>query len=128
MSFTANAWRLVGLPGVLTMQNSLTELLWHSKYLKWLQQPPSPWNLTQSKPDINGVKRKYCGVHLINFYGWPSKIFYDLLKFRGNPFLHLPENLLLNRFFLSCVLENFLVYAYYWRIDKVINQHFIQSN
>ena len=68
---------------------------------------PMKFDTKQNKPDINGVKEENCHVHLINFCGWPFKIFYDLLKFWWNPFLHLPENLLLNRSVLLCLLKMF---------------------
>ena len=45
------------------------------KYLKWLNQRSSPWNLTQSKSDENRVKGKNGRVQPINFCGWPSKIY-----------------------------------------------------
>ena len=94
--------------GALTMQKLIkTELLWFSKYLKWLHQLPSPWNLRQSKLYTNGVKGKNGRVHPIDFCGWPSKIFHGLLKFPGNPFLHLPENLLLTRSFLLCLFKQY---------------------
>ena len=57
------------------------------------------------KPDTSRAKGKNGRVHPINFCGWPSKIFHDLLKFRRNPFLHFPENVLLNRYFLLCLFE-----------------------
>ena len=60
--------------------------MWLSKYLKWLNQPPSTLYLRQSKPDANEVKGKNCSFHLINYFGWPSLIFHDLLNFVENPF------------------------------------------
>ena len=61
-------------------------------------------------------QRKNGRVHPISFCGWPSKIFHDLLKFRWNPFLHLPENLRLNR---SIILYLFKMFFYYQTIDRV---------
>ena len=52
-------------------------------------------------------------VFLINFCGWPSKIFHDLLKFWWNHFLHLPENLLLNRSIHYVFLKRFSVTKLY---------------
>ena len=72
--------------------------------------------MTQNKSDINGVKGKNGRVHPINVFGWPSKIFHDLLKFRWNPFLHLPENLLLDRSILLCLFKMFFCYQ---TIDRV---------
>ena len=64
------------------------------KIFKVVKQTTFPWNLTQSKPDVNGVKGNNSRVRPINFCGWTSKIFHDLLKFHGKPFLHLSENLI----------------------------------
>ena len=52
-------------------------------------------------------------VFLINFCGWPSKIFHVLLKFWWNHFLHLPENLLLNRSIHYVFLKRFSVTKLY---------------
>ena len=60
------------------MQKFIDIALVFLKYLKWLKQPSSPWNLTQSKPDVNEVKGNNGRVHPTNFCSWPSKIFHDL--------------------------------------------------
>ena len=105
--------------GVLTMQKSINMLLRFSEYLKWLKLPPSPWHLTEITTDVNGVESKNGRVNPINFCGWASKIFHDL-KFHGKPFLHLPENLLLNRYFLSWLSKIFF--------DKCLTLKNCQSN
>ena len=86
---------------VLTMQSSLTWLLCFSKYLKWLNLPPSRRHFTQIKPDINGVEVKSGRVHPINFCGWSSKIFYACPFLQRKRFLNLSEKLPLNRSFQS---------------------------
>ena len=98
------------------------------KIFKMVTTTTFPGNLTQSKPDINEVKGKNGRVHPINFYGWPSKIYYDFLNFPGNPFLHLPGNYYSIESLYHVFLKILLVYAYYWRTDKVINEHFIWWN
>ena len=71
---------------------------------KWVQREKWPY----SSKNIIEVSSLTSLVHLIYFCGWPSEIVDDLLKFRGNPFLHLPESLLLNRSFLLCVSKKVL--------------------
>ena len=78
-----------------------------SKILCVPNKNPTCWSINITlvifKPDINGVKGKIGPVNPINFCR-SFKIFYDFPKFRRIPFLHLTENLLLNRPFLLCFL------------------------
>lgn len=54
------------------LMNIVLPVLTLFKVLQWLNLPPSPLSLTQSKPDVNGVKGKNGRVYTLNFYGWPS--------------------------------------------------------
>lgn len=54
--------------------------------LQWLNQPPSPLSLTQSKPDVKGSQRKkwsrlYNQLLWLTFlsFPWPSKTFQETL-------------------------------------------------
>ena len=58
-----------------------------------------------------GLKEENGRVHPISFCSSPSKVFHDLLKFHGKPFLNLSENLLLNRAFPYCLFQKKLIYA-----------------
>ena len=52
-----------------------------------------------------GLKEKNVRVHPISSCSLPSKVFHDLQKFHGKPFLNLSENLLLNKAFLYCLFK-----------------------
>ena len=70
--------------------------MWFSKYLKWLNLPPSPQHLTQIKPDVIGVEVKNGRVHPIGFCDWPSKIFHTCSFLRRKLFT---LNLLLKTYY-----------------------------
>ena len=101
--------------GVLTMQKFINIALEIFKIFKIVTPTTFPMNIDTKKPDINGVKGKNGRVHPINFCISPSKNFHDVLKFRWNPFLHLPKNLLLSRSILLCLFKMFFCYQ---TIDK----------
>ena len=51
------------------LMNIVLPVLTLFKVLQWLNLPPSSLSLTQSKPNVNGVKGKNGRVYTLNFCG-----------------------------------------------------------
>ena len=96
--------------GVLTMQKFINLVLVIFKIFKIVTPTTVTMKFDTKQTWYKRGQRKKWPCSSNKFCGWPSKIFYDLLKFRWNPSLHLPESLLLNRSILLCLLEMFFCY------------------